>query len=367
MSTRHRATRRLGVACIAFVVILQIGSIAVGKTKSISPAGFIFDEAVEIGEPGEGDPPPRPIARAEPRRRGVVTRLLVQLSSLVGFGIERRASHSYSRFRPSTNRPVSLPRSFAVPFAYKTRTMDGSVVVSLGCRFGIVDENENHWDFTYEVRLYDPQDQQILFHQDWAADKPGLNATKVSNFTDPPMGTYRCTVQWWVNESALPLRQTTQTLTYLIPTGESSTAVGWNSTYPTAHEYNATLVGPNSANFAGRWVYEGNGGGCCDSCYWPGSVIPEQTAMPMPPYGYARWLVNSNNTYGIDAIGWLPDAIQYYRDNQRAPCSVDSSQIMHIERPGTYPQEYQTNQLKMGFSYNTAWAIRDGVYRVRDW
>jgi hypothetical protein len=79
--------------------------------------------------------------------------------------------------------------------------------------------------------------------------------------------------------------------------------------------------------------------------------------------------VDSNNQYGPDRVGWLPDAVNYYRAAGRAPCETTMYQNMAINCPGcsSDPYQYITNTLRTGMSEFSVWSERAGVYADRVW
>jgi hypothetical protein len=156
------------------------------------------------------------------------------------------------------------------------------------------------------------------------------------------------------------------------PSGEQSTALGWNGAIPTAQDYQQALI-PQTPGFwySGRFTLERtippNSG--YDSCWFPGSSHDPQVNV-----SNSIWPVLDDNTYGPDGVGWLPDGIAYYRAVGRAisGCYFSFPQTMYINACGAYPDvtlwsTYQNNLLESGFDNYYVWSSRQGIYRVRSW
>jgi hypothetical protein len=91
-----------------------------------------------------------------------------------------------------------------------------SIEFYFSCYFGIEADGGN-WDWTYDARLFDPSNNQIKQASNWANDKPGYSSNLGHNIIDPAEGTYRCTIDWWVETFQLPQRQATVTISYTCP------------------------------------------------------------------------------------------------------------------------------------------------------
>jgi hypothetical protein len=141
-----------------------------------------------------------------------------------------------------------------------------------------------------------------------------------------------------------------------VPTGESTTPIGWNSGEPTIFRWLATLA-PSSKNFDGRTVTESVNTG--DGCWFPGSIFAEVTGSPPNP------ATVSGNTYADD-IGWVPAAVTYYRSQSRAPCSFSSVQQMRIDCLTSTPS-FISNGLGGTVGTTTVSSSRAGQTQTRTW
>ena len=146
---------------------------------------------------------------------------------------------------------------------------------------------------------------------------------------------------------------------YAVPTGESTASVGWNASYSTVHDFRQTLQG---GNFVGRVVHEEDGGNGNDTCWFVDSQFAKFEAVTG-----GQWTVDANNKWGLDSVGWFPNSVTYYRNQQRAPCGTQFDQKMYINRPGTSDAHYVTNLLRMGLTATTVWSERAGVYQSKIW
>jgi hypothetical protein len=99
--------------------------------------------------------------------------------------------------------------------------------------------------------------------------------------------------------------------------------------------WNQTLT-PGNVNFTGRTVTEqngnaGGGGSGNDTCHFNGSAVGVFDRITG-----GTWTVAAANVWGEDYVGWLLNAVQYYRNRGRAPCGTNFQQQMVInQNPGT--------------------------------
>jgi hypothetical protein len=119
-----------------------------------------------------------------------------------------------------------------------------------------------------------------------------------------------------------------------------------------------------SSDFAGRNATEQQGGLSTDSCYFNGSQVPM--------YGLTGggWYVGylGYNLYGYDLVGWLPNAVTYYRNAGKAPCSATVSQEMYLFCYGSpYIQRYKINNVFVGIDKTSVSSGRDAQLQVRTW
>ncbi len=230
-----------------------------------------------------------------------------------------------------------------------------------GCYFTIWDENENYWDFAYEARLFRPDNSQITSETSWAY-KPSFSSELSRTLTDPESGTYKCTIDWWVNSAYAGKGEATVSISYQTPTGENTASGGWWPLNDTVYRWNQTLTG---GSFNGRRVTEQDpGGGGPDTCWFPGSQYAKFEAVTTPGF---LWTVGSGNAWGPDYVGWTYSAVSYYRGQGREPCDTTVSQDMMINSPGSADVKYVTNTLRAGFSYSTVWSERAGQFAERIW
>lgn len=239
-------------------------------------------------------------------------------------------------------------------FARSTPDGDATAAVAatFSCRFSIW-ASSGYYDFTYEARIFDPSNQQIAYATRYALSKPSFTSDLGVTVSDPAAGTYLCTINWWVNSFEVPQRQATATISYRVPSGETTLHNAWSGLFPTAYKWRGRLVG---GSFGGRKVREQDGGQDVDTCYFQGSNYPPATGLTIDE----PWDVDANGEYGDDVVGWLPWVVTYYRAQGRAPCQSETSQVMEINRPGASWVSYTTNRLKMGFTAHTVWSERAG-------
>jgi hypothetical protein len=150
-----------------------------------------------------------------------------------------------------------------------------------------------------------------------------------------------------------------------IPDGETSEEGGWNEQeyQGTAMRWIQTLT-PSGDHYEGRVVNEQNGGGGIDTCF---NNAPWAPFLPMDrvrPRG-AGWQVGSNR-WGPDRVGYIPQAVEFYRNNGAAPCDFHLNQVMVIDFLSNQ-MEYTTNELAAGITSISVWSERLGQYAERIW
>jgi hypothetical protein len=149
-------------------------------------------------------------------------------------------------------------------------------------------------------------------------------------------------------------------VTCTVPTGETTESGGWYTENTTLHLWNQTLTG---GSFGGRTVTEQDpGGGGPDTCWFEGSIFNRFEAITG-----GTWPVGGDNRWGPDAVGWNYNAVQYYRNQGRAPCDTRFPQRMVITCPGSADVPYVTNLLRAGMTETTVWSERAGQYAERVW
>jgi hypothetical protein len=156
---------------------------------------------------------------------------------------------------------------------------------------------------------------------------------------------------------------TAQTTVCSRPTEEATAFVEWasNENAPTLAKWNQTLL-PSTASFVGRRVTEQDpGGGGPDNCWFPNSIFTKTTAVTG-----GSWTVTSGNHWGPDYVGASADAVIYYRQQGRDPCSVTIPQRMVIDcNSGIII--YRTNTLGYVIDNPKVYSIRDGHQVERVW
>jgi hypothetical protein len=159
---------------------------------------------------------------------------------------------------------------------------------------------------------------------------------------DPPFGTGEC--------SPPPLFKAPTD----VPASEvpAPTSPYWGAVYPSANAtvglWQRTLPQSQTvqgySEFAGRFVYEQNGGTASDSCNVPLSPTPKVTGL-----SGGGWFVDQYGLWGKDAIGMWSQGVDWYQKNVQLPCQITMPQAMYVnERTGTGPpmqNAYTSNQL----------------------
>jgi hypothetical protein len=158
-----------------------------------------------------------------------------------------------------------------------------------------------------------------------------------------------------------------------LPTGESTTGVGWWSSYPTIHQFRQTLTGDSARPFDGHQLTESPGSDKSDGCYYSGAADE----------GYAHfgvtggwWIVGRyatppfyfyTNTWVDDYVGMTPALINLYQAN-RAPCDAYAQQLMKMCTNGqgcTSTQQYFSNYITYSVNTNSIVVGRNGQYVSR--
>ena len=312
MDRRSRMSLKRSSAILMVFLGTMVLTTEAGNSHSPAPE-FVWDQYLSI-DFDESAPAPAPEPTAKPSQLSASTKSYLQpvkwLTSLLGAAKGGRASLSANRApRTPTTRPVR--RSAVATVDYKstpsTGTSSGSRVVSatIGCSFSIEDSYGDNWDWTYEARIFDPNNTEIDYKTNWASQKPAFSSSLSTPLNDPVVGTYRCTIDWWVYNTYLGSPYYDQTLSYPVPSGESTASTGWAGTWPTMHKWEQTL---QSGTFKGRIVWEQsvNENYLNDTCYWGLSEMDPWfyvTSGPDEP-----WDVRTSNVWGPDVVGWHPDS-----------------------------------------------------------
>jgi len=242
------------------------------------------------------------------------------------------------------------------PFVHASRAKD--VGVNFPCTASIWDDEGYFNDFTIWLHLLDPNGNEMspTPNPQWTSTKPSLTTSNTWTRSDPAEGAYTCKADLWVYGTYLGSPTNQKTISYPVPTGETTFGNAWSgiSGFATAYKWRATVSnGPFS--FTGRTTTEASGGNGNDTCWFSGSAIPPQTSVTG-----GSWTVDGSNQYGDDIVGWSESAVSYYRSQSRAPCQTEFDQSMSINRPGNSDAQYKTNRLKFGFTATSVWSERDG-------
>jgi hypothetical protein len=169
-----------------------------------------------------------------------------------------------------------------------------------------------------------------------------------------------------------------------LPTGESTTPVGWASAYPTVQQFRQELSGSNSNRpFDGRQVTEAAGSSQGDTCFIPGGPLPPPPApqVPISPFGvtggwwsvgrYATPPLHLLSNYWIDDyVGLLPYAVEYYRAQGKAPCDAWAQQFMKACSNGNncvFSQQYRSTFISAGLTSTQVYSGRDTHVVIRNW
>lgn len=169
----------------------------------------------------------------------------------------------------------------------------------------------------------------------------------------------------WVNSNGASAPVTSWSKPCSSPGGESSSFAFWNDSLgvPTLAVWRGTLSG--SENFGGRIVVESGSGGT-DTCWYAGSPAPPFTGVGGGGGGDS-WIVDENNKYQFDQIGWRHDVVNHYRAQGRAPCSAQFPQTMTIRCNGQADRIYETHPIVVTITATTVEVSRDGQTVQRTW
>ena len=119
-------------------------------------------------------------------------------------------------------------------------------------------------------------------------------------------------------------------------------------------QWEQTLTGLTS--FAGGTVQEAEPFSGADSCWFDGSMYD-----PAIHLSGGTWLVNADNTWGADLVGWLPQWVDYYRLQGKAPCDSIRYQQMTMQCSDGSIQNYgPVNVLLIGMTEITVSSQRAG-------
>ena len=131
-----------------------------------------------------------------------------------------------------------------------------------------------------------------------------------------------------------PVVSLAQCCTFL-PSGETTAQQGTDLTYPPATDFLQTLSG---GSWPGASVQEFVAAPGSDTCWFSQSAIPQQTSVNSNPTSIHNWSVLGGDLWGADVVGWLQNAVDYYRqqdprnggDGHNLPCGFIWWQGMEI-------------------------------------
>jgi len=142
---------------------------------------------------------------------------------------------------------------------------------------------------------------------------------------------------------------TTFTSTAIVPTGEQSQAMGWDTNgYSTQQRFKGVLTSPaNGAKFGGRIVKEA-GQSFSDGC---NNMTGTQYLTPVTNNTLnSTWNVQLDNSYQDDMIGYSPSVTRYYQTyalNGAGSCSLTGNQLMSIRVGAITYSQYATNSVSV--------------------
>jgi hypothetical protein len=140
-----------------------------------------------------------------------------------------------------------------------------------------------------------------------------------------------------------------------VPDSETSELTGWSEApWRTRGEYRMTLHGGANENFGGQPIREVQLSGG-DSCK-PGT--PQSNLPAGSLTGLINVVVNGNNQWEKDQMGWREDAVELYQAIRQLPCGFYASQGMEIGvNPGIW-RRYQVNSVHWEVKPNSATTYR---------
>ena len=248
------------------------------------------------------------------------------------------------------------------------------VTVPMTCFAAVWDDDGYYNNFTIASHLKDPGGNEIspTPAPAYVTNHSYLGSTKSWSLSDPSEGTYTCKPDLYVYGYYLGSPTYQQTLSYSVPSGESTTGTGWSGDYNwnTLYKYTGNLTTTSGVGFGGRVVSEGDGGSASDSCFQDNDPYYRVDSVTGAWNSFAHdWTVAGGNTYGDDLIGLFESTVQWLRDHGRTHgdngCSCQLNQVMSINRPGTSGATYKTNIIGFSVTDQLVKSIRDGQLRIK--
>jgi len=162
-----------------------------------------------------------------------------------------------------------------------------------------------------------------------------------------------------------------------LPTGETTTAVGWGAgTLATVQQFRQTLQGDSNRPFNGRQLTEGAGADRADGCFFDGAAQRGYIGFQVTGAWWivGRWYTSPyymySNTWIDDYVGMTTDLVQYYHDAGKVPCDARAQQLMNICTNGQSCQttgQYTTDYITYSIDANSVTAGRSNVLAMKQW
>lgn len=152
----------------------------------------------------------------------------------------------------------------------------------------------------------------------------------------------------------------------IVPTTEVTMSGGWNSQWPTSHDFAGQLK-PDIANFVGARVAEFQPHAGNDGCYVPG-LMPESFRFQLTG---GDWFVGTGNVWQWDTVGFEPNALTQIRSIRAQnglpmPCHITVPQEMIVASCPNAPS-YAVHNLTITIGLNDVTVGRAGVSITRTW
>ena len=155
-------------------------------------------------------------------------------------------------------------------------------------------------------------------------------------------------------------------ITVVKPSYETSISCRWGiGNAATMHYWSAHLF-PTTVHFYFLTVTEKDYKPASDTCYFAGSKCPKITGVDGDTW-YIRY-DKTGDYYGYDTIGWGTNAVEYYRDVNRAPCRFTAYQKMVINLPNINKSEpYEYNIVEGIIENSRVGSRREEKVEYRTW
>jgi len=185
-----------------------------------------------------------------------------------------------------------------------------------------------------------------------------LTDAAVRNFqrAHPPLG-----IDGIIGPNTWPALHATAPGNHGLPIGEITNSNGWGTGARATNHRWQQLLNPTTTSFRRCQVTEADPGGGTDTCHFPGSIY-----APFNAVTGGTWRVNARNRWGDDWVGWFTQAVTYYRNQGRAPCTASFPQSMRVVRPDGNV-EYVRHQLEATIGTTTVSSTRASQTATRRW